>query len=218
MHDYRSAGANQSSAAPGGTAAGVAKRKPASTFSGERSDRLLWAGTTSRPTGPQLTIPAYAHLATGRAEKQVGDLLPTFCGFTGRRGRSQAWPSASCGAGPSWTTLDPYFRVKTSPCLPRARLARTAAVAVVKRTVPDTSRTVQDLWVGEMLSGILESVWTVAVVNGSRDWRSPRREREGPSRARRPPERRPASAVPEALRGNRLGANPCQPWTFGTRP
>jgi hypothetical protein len=54
--------------------------------------------------------------------------------------------------------------------------------------------------------------------HGSRDWRSPRREREEPSRTRRPPERRPASAVPEARRGNRPGANPCQPWTFGTRP
>jgi hypothetical protein len=51
LHNYRSAGANQSSAAPSETAAAVAKRKQASTISAEESDRQLSAGA-SRQTGP----------------------------------------------------------------------------------------------------------------------------------------------------------------------
>ena len=44
----------------------VAKHKPASTVSGEQSDRPLSAGA-SRPTGPWLAFPADAHLARRRS-------------------------------------------------------------------------------------------------------------------------------------------------------
>ena len=58
--------AMQLSAARGKTAECVAKREPASTVSGERSDRQLSAGA-SWQTGGELTIPANAHLANLRS-------------------------------------------------------------------------------------------------------------------------------------------------------
>ena len=50
LHDYRSAAANQQSAAPGETAAGVAKRKRGPSVSGGKSERQLTA-VACRPHG-----------------------------------------------------------------------------------------------------------------------------------------------------------------------
>ena len=85
----------------------VAKHKPASTFSLEQSDRQLTA-SASRRMGPQLTIPAYAHLANcaSLAIPRERPVVASKRGPGGARGGASACPrhKKSRAFGPTVTT------------------------------------------------------------------------------------------------------------------
>ena len=93
----------------------VAKRKPASTISGEERNRQLSTGA-SWPTGPWLTIPADAHLARA-----------------GATARSSSDPAP---ASPRWNRRNPRSKTYTPPPGGRAAARSEWRLQAMSRSVP----------------------------------------------------------------------------------